>query len=102
MRPKALALCARAGFASSAAAQDSTQTLHHASKQIPESILSTPDAMQVFFVDVQAWRELEKSGPSADGMRRLAMAAWIRLTGSCALPCREAFLLLCNRPVRTV
>nr|WP_275300553.1 hypothetical protein [Achromobacter xylosoxidans] len=77
MRLKAFAICAMAGFATSAAAQDSTQTLHQALKQIPESILTTPDAMQVFFVDVQAWRGLEKSGPSADGMRRLAMAAWI-------------------------
>lgn len=77
MRLKALALCIMAGFATCAAAQDSTQTLQQALKQIPQVILTSPDAMQVFFIDVQAWRGLEKSGPSADGMRRLSMAAWI-------------------------
>ncbi|MCH5904196.1 hypothetical protein MMA96_25670, partial [Salmonella enterica] len=35
-------------------------------------------AMQVFFLDVQAWRSLEKAGPSADGMRRLSIAQPIR------------------------
>lgn len=77
MRLKALALCAVAGFATAAAAQDSTQTLQHALTQIPQATLSAPDAMQVFFVDVQAWLGLEQSGPSPDGMRRLSMAAWI-------------------------
>lgn len=77
MRLKAFALCAMAGFAASAAAQDSTQTLQQALKQIPQVILTSPDAMQVFFIDVQAWRGLETSGPSAEGMRRLSMAMWI-------------------------
>lgn len=78
MRFKALALCVMAGLTTTAAAaQDSTQTLQRALKQMPESILTTPDAMQAFFIDAQAWRGLEKSGPSADGMRRLSMAAWI-------------------------
>lgn len=78
MRFKAsLALCVMAGFANTAAAQDSTQTLQQALKRIPESILTTPDAMQTVFLDVQAWRGLDKSGPSADGMRRLSMAAGI-------------------------
>ncbi|MBB1225604.1 hypothetical protein EII46_30180, partial [Klebsiella pneumoniae] len=74
MHVKALALCLMAGFATSAAAQDSTQTLQQALKQIPQVVLSAPAAMQVFFLDVQAWRSLEKTGPSADGMRRLAIA----------------------------
>lgn len=74
MRLKALALCMLAGFGTSAAAQDSTQTLQQALKQIPQAALSTPQAMQIFFMDVQAWRGLEKSGPTADGMRRLSLA----------------------------
>ncbi len=77
MRVKALALCLMAGFAATAAAQDSTETLQQAFKQIPQQALTVPDAMQVFFIDVQAWRGLEPSGPSADGMRRLSMAQWI-------------------------
>lgn len=77
MRLKALALCLLAGFAASAAAQDSTQSLTRALKQIPQVVLTAPEAMQIFFVDTQAWRGLEKAGPSADGMRRLSMAQWI-------------------------
>lgn len=77
MRLKALALCLMAGFAASAAAQDSTQSLNQALKQIPQGVLTAPEAMQIFFVDTQAWRGLEKAGPSADGMRRLTMAQWI-------------------------
>lgn len=77
MRLKVLGLCLMAGFGSGAAAQDSTQTLQQAFKQIPQVALTAPNAMQIFFVDVQAWRGLEKAGPSADGMRRLAMAQGI-------------------------
>ncbi len=43
-------------------------------KQVPQSVLTAPDAIQIFFLDVQAWRALEKTGPSADGMRRLSIA----------------------------
>lgn len=78
MRVKALALCLLAGFGTSAAAQDSTQLLQRALKQIPQAVLSSPQAMQILFLDVQAWRGLEKSGPSADGMRRLSIAQPIR------------------------
>lgn len=78
MRLKVLALCLLAGFGTSAAAQDSTQSLQHALKQIPQGVLASPEAMQVFFMDVQAWRGLEKAGPSAEGMRRLAFAPFIR------------------------
>lgn len=78
MRLKVLALCLLAGFGSSATAQDSTQSLQQALKQIPQVVLSNPEAMQVVFMDVQAWRGLEKIGPSADGMRRLAFAQMIR------------------------
>ncbi|WMD23021.1 hypothetical protein RAS12_11805 [Achromobacter seleniivolatilans] len=78
MRLKVLALCLLAGFGSSAAAQDGTQSLQQALKQIPQVVLSNPEAMQVVFMDVQAWRGLEKIGPSADGMRRLAFAQMIR------------------------
>ncbi len=77
MRLKTLALCLMAGWSGSAAAQDSTQTLRQALMQIPQVALAAPEAMQVFFVDVQAWRGLEKAGPSADGMRRLSFAQWI-------------------------
>lgn len=77
MRLKVFALCLMAGFGTSAAAQDSTQTLQQALKQVPQAVLTAPEAMQIFFVDVQAWRGLEKAGPSADGMRRLALAQWI-------------------------
>ncbi|MBR8655296.1 hypothetical protein KDH83_18490 [Achromobacter sp. Marseille-Q0513] len=34
--------------------------------------------MQLYFIDVQAWRALEPSGSTPDGMRRLALAQWIR------------------------
>lgn len=78
MRLKALALCLLAGFGTSVAAQDSTQSLQQALKQIPQVVLSNPEAMQIFFLDAQVWRGLEKSGPSADGMRRLAIAQPIR------------------------
>lgn len=78
MRLKAFTLCFMAGFSTLAFAQDSTQTLQQALKQIPQQALSTPDAMQIFFLDVQAWRGLEKAGPSVDGMRRLALAQPIR------------------------
>lgn len=78
MRLKVLALCLLAGFGTSAAAQDSTQSLQLALKQIPPIVLTTPEAMQVFFMDVQAWRGLEKAGPSPEGMRRLAFAPFIR------------------------
>ncbi len=74
MRLKALALCLMAGWGTSAAAQDSTQTLQQALRQIPQAVLTAPEAMQVFFMDVQAWRGLEQAGPSADGMRRLGIA----------------------------
>jgi hypothetical protein len=78
MRLKAFALCIVAGFSTSASAQNETQTLEQALKQIPESAISTPAAMQVFFLDVQAWRGLEPAGPTADGMRRLVLAQSIR------------------------
>lgn len=78
MRLKALTLYLMTGFSTLAYAQDSTQTLQQALKQIPQKALSTPDAMQIFFLDVQAWRGLEKTGPSADGMRRLSLAQAIR------------------------
>lgn len=78
MRLKALALCLMTGFAATAAAQDSTQTLQQALTQIPQAVLSSPQPMQIFFMDVQAWRGLEKTGPTADAMRRLAIAQPIR------------------------
>ncbi|WP_025136109.1 hypothetical protein [Achromobacter sp. DH1f] len=78
MRLKALALCMLAGFGTSAVAKDSTQTLQQAFKQIPQAVLSAPWAMQIVFLDVQAWRALEPSGPTADGMRRLSLAQPIR------------------------
>ncbi|MBB1626418.1 hypothetical protein A9974_14400 [Achromobacter sp. UMC71] len=78
MRLKALALCMLAGFGSSAVAQDSTQSLQQAFKQLPPMVLGAPEAMQVFFMDVQAWRGLEKTGPSPEGLRRLAFAPFIR------------------------
>jgi len=74
MRLKTLALCLMAGWGASAFAQDSTQTLQQALKQVPQSVLTAPNAMQIFFLDVQAWRGLEKGGPSVDGMRRLSIA----------------------------
>ena len=78
MHVKALALCLMTGFAATAAAQDSTRTLQQALKQIPQVVLSSPEAMQVVFLDVQAWRGLETAAPSAEGMRRLSIAQPIR------------------------
>jgi len=61
-------------WGASVAAQDSTQTLQHALKQVPQVVLSAPEAIQISFLDVQAWRDLEKAGPSADAMRRLSIS----------------------------
>ena len=62
MRMKALALCLMTGFAATAAAQDSTLTLRQALKQMPQVVLSSTDAMQIVFLDVQAWRGLLNTG----------------------------------------
>lgn len=74
MRSTALALGLAAVCGTSVAAPDSTQTLQQALKQVPQVVLTAPEAMQIFFLDVQAWRGLEKSGPTPDGMRRLSIA----------------------------
>ncbi|ASV88690.1 hypothetical protein CES85_2870 (plasmid) [Ochrobactrum quorumnocens] len=78
MRLKAIALCLMAGFCTSAFAQDSTHVLEQALKQIPQKTLSNVEAIQIAFLDTQAWRGLEKAGPSAEGMRRLVLAQPIR------------------------
>ncbi|MEN5159575.1 hypothetical protein [Achromobacter spanius] len=74
MRLKALALGLMTVCGMSMAAQDSTQTLQRALKQVPQVVLSAPEAIQISFLDVQAWRGLEKEGPTADAMRRLSIA----------------------------
>lgn len=74
MRLKALALGLITVCGTSVAAPDSTQTLQQAMRQVPQLVLKAPEAMQVVFLDVQAWRSLEKAAPSADAMRRLSIA----------------------------
>ncbi|SIT29939.1 hypothetical protein SAMN05428937_4454 [Achromobacter sp. MFA1 R4] len=74
MRVRALALGLFSVCCTSVAAQDSNRTLQQAFQQVPQVVLTAPDAMQFFFLDVQAWRALDKSGPTADGMRRLSIA----------------------------
>ncbi|CAB3651596.1 hypothetical protein LMG26690_00087 [Achromobacter animicus] len=74
MRLRALALGLMTVWGASVAAQDSTQTLQQALKQVPQVVLSAPEAIQISFLDVQAWRDLEKAGPSADAMRRLSIS----------------------------
>lgn len=74
MRLKALALGLVAVCGTSVAAQDCTQTLQQALKQVPQVALAAPEAIQIFFLDVQAWRGLEKNGPTANAMRRLSIA----------------------------
>ena len=74
MRVRALALGLVTVCGTSVAAQDSTHTLQQAFKQVPQLVLTAPEAMQFVFLDVQAWRGLEKAGPTADGMRRLSIA----------------------------
>lgn len=74
MRLKALALGLMTVSGTAVAAQDSTQTLQQALKQVPQVVLSAPEAIQISFLDVQAWRGLEKTGPTADAMRRLSIA----------------------------
>ena len=66
MRLKALAFGLMTVCGTSLAAQDSTQTLQQALKQVPQVVLSAPEAIQISFLDVQAWRGLEKDGPTAD------------------------------------
>jgi hypothetical protein len=65
------------GFTSSALALNSTENLQQALAQIPQTALSNPDAMQVTFVDIKAWRGLDEAAPSADAMRRLALVQQI-------------------------
>ncbi|WP_343737136.1 hypothetical protein [Achromobacter sp.] len=74
MRLKALALGLMTVSGTSVAAPDSTQTLQQALKQVPQVVLSAPEAIQISFLDVQALRGLEKTGPTADAMRRLSIA----------------------------
>lgn len=78
MRLKTLALCLMAGFGTSAVAQDNTQTLQQALKQMPQAVLSNTEAIQVSFMDVQAWLGLQNGAPTADAMRRLSIAQSIR------------------------
>ncbi|WP_234015651.1 hypothetical protein [Achromobacter spanius] len=77
MRLKALALGLMTVSGTSVAAPDSTQTLQQALKQVPQVVLSAPEAIQISFLNVQAWRSLEKAGPTADAMRRLSIAQTI-------------------------
>lgn len=72
MRLKTLALFLMAGFGASAVAQDNTQALQQALKQMPQAVLSKTEAIQVSFMDVQAWLSLENGAPTPDGME----AAW--------------------------
>ena len=65
------------GFTSSAFALNSTENLQKALAQIPQTVLSTPQAMQILFVDIKAWRGLDEAAPSADVMRRLALVQQI-------------------------
>ncbi|MGW6780690.1 hypothetical protein ACWF50_22040 [Brucella pseudogrignonensis] len=65
------------GFTSSTFAQDSTATLQQALAQIPQTALARPQAMQIVFVDIKAWRGLDQAAPSADAMRRLALVQQI-------------------------
>jgi hypothetical protein len=74
MRLKALALGLMTVCGTSVASQDSTHTLQQALKQVPQKVLTAPEAIQISFFDVHAWRGLEQTGPAADGMRRLSIA----------------------------
>lgn len=78
MRLKAVALCVIAGISAPVSAQSDTRVLEEALEKIPQKTLSTAQAMQIFFLDVQAWRALDKAGPSVEGMRRLALSQQIR------------------------
>lgn len=74
MRLKALAFGLLTVCATSVCAQDGTQTLQRALNQVPQSVSTAPQAIQISFFDVQAWRGFEKAAPSADAMRRLSIA----------------------------
>lgn len=77
MRMTTCAMGLMIGFTGSAFAQDSTENLQKALAQIPQAALSKPDAMQILFVDIKAWRGLDEAAPSAEAMRRLALVQQI-------------------------
>ncbi|WP_421522236.1 hypothetical protein [Ochrobactrum quorumnocens] len=77
MRLTVCAMGLMMGFTSSAFALNSTENLQRALAQIPQTALSNPQAMQILFVDIKAWRGLDKAAPSADAMRRLALVQQI-------------------------
>ncbi|WP_079210830.1 hypothetical protein [Brucella pituitosa] len=77
MRMTVCALGLMMGFTSSALALNSTENLQQALAQIPQTALSNPDAMQILFVDIKAWRGLDEAAPSADAMRRLTLVQQI-------------------------
>lgn len=74
MRLIAFSLALLAGTTVSAMAQDSTHTLRQALGGMPEMLLTNPEPMQIFFLDVQAWRGLGDGTPDTDAIMRLNIA----------------------------
>lgn len=81
MRLVPLSLLFLAGIAFPALAQDNTETLRKALDHMPEMLLTNPDAMQVYFLDVQAWRGLDAGEPTNAGLGRLTLAQHIEALG---------------------
>ncbi|MDH4992364.1 hypothetical protein QEZ48_16230 [Aquamicrobium lusatiense] len=77
MRAIPLLLFLLTGTALAAQAHDGTDVLHRALASMPEIVLTSPNAMQVSFLDVQAWRGLSGGEASAPAMRRLSIAGGI-------------------------
>lgn len=74
MRLIPLSLALLAGTALPVLAQDSTETLRQALSGMPEMLLTNPDPMQIFFLDVPVWRGLADGEVSDTALMRLNIA----------------------------
>ncbi len=74
MRTMPLSLLLLVNTALSAQAQDSTDVLRQALDRMPEMVLTNPAAMQVSFLDAQAWLALSGGEATDAAMMRLSIA----------------------------
>lgn len=74
MRLIAFSLALFASTSVPAMAQDSTETLRQALSGMPEMLLTNPDPMQIFFLDVSAWRGLGAGEVNQETVMRLSIA----------------------------
>jgi len=77
MRTISLSLALLAATAAPGLSQDSTERLRSALSGMPELLLTNPDPMQIFFLDVSAWRGLGDTENTAAALGRLPIASFI-------------------------